>query len=138
VKSRSIVTPTAFRPCAKQASLGCLRLQAAAVRARRWGIGLRRIAKGLNSWRTIAWTLMSAITGAIVWAIAALVGLQLAAEWSVIAFALNYIPFIGLFIATLLPTPFALAGRGRAQRHGDARVRLPVKVAIQSSMRYIV
>ena len=35
--------------------------------------------------------------------------MQLAAEWGVIAFALNYIPFIGPFIATVLPTLFALA-----------------------------
>jgi AI-2 transport protein TqsA len=54
-------------------------------------------------------TLMSAVTGALVWAFAALAGLQYAAEWGVIAFALNYIPFIGPFIATLFPTLFALA-----------------------------
>jgi len=54
-------------------------------------------------------TLMSAITGALVWAFAALAGLQFAAEWGVIAFALNYIPFIGPFIATVFPTLFALA-----------------------------
>jgi AI-2 transport protein TqsA len=54
-------------------------------------------------------TLMSAITGALVWAFAALAGLQFAAEWGVIAFALNYIPFIGPFIATMFPTLFALA-----------------------------
>jgi len=36
-------------------------------------------------------------------------GLQLAAEWGVIAFALNYIPFIGPFIATVFPTLLALA-----------------------------
>jgi AI-2 transport protein TqsA len=38
-----------------------------------------------------------------------LAGLQLAAEWGVIAFALNYIPFIGPFIVTLFPTLYALA-----------------------------
>jgi AI-2 transport protein TqsA len=54
-------------------------------------------------------TLMSAITGALVWTFAALAGLQFAAEWGVIAFALNYIPFIGPFIATMFPTLFALA-----------------------------
>jgi AI-2 transport protein TqsA len=36
-------------------------------------------------------------------------GLQFAAEWGVIAFALNYIPFIGPFVATMLPTVFAMA-----------------------------
>jgi predicted PurR-regulated permease PerM len=52
---------------------------------------------------------MSVTTGLLVWAFAALVGLSLAAEWGVIAFALNYIPFIGPFIATLFPTLFAMA-----------------------------
>jgi len=48
-------------------------------------------------------TLMSLATGALVWAFAAATGLQFAVEWGVIAFALNYIPFIGPFIATLFP-----------------------------------
>jgi predicted PurR-regulated permease PerM len=54
-------------------------------------------------------TLMSVMTGLLVWGFAALIGLPLAAEWGVIAFALNYIPFIGSFIATVLPTLFASA-----------------------------
>lgn len=54
-------------------------------------------------------TQMSAITGMVVWALASVAGLQLAVEWGVIAFALNYIPFIGPFIATVMPTLFALA-----------------------------
>ena len=52
---------------------------------------------------------MSVATGVLVWALASLTGLQFAAEWGVIAFALNYIPFIGPFIATVFPTLFALA-----------------------------
>ena len=54
-------------------------------------------------------TLMSLATGALVWAFAAATGLQFALEWGVIAFALNYIPFIGPFIATLFPTLLAMA-----------------------------
>jgi AI-2 transport protein TqsA len=54
-------------------------------------------------------TLMSVLTGALVWLFALAVGLPLAAEWGVIAFALNYIPFIGPFVATLFPTLFAIA-----------------------------
>jgi predicted PurR-regulated permease PerM len=54
-------------------------------------------------------SLMSVMTGLLVWAFAALSGLPFAAEWGVIAFALNYIPFIGPFIATAFPTLFALA-----------------------------
>ncbi|WP_395336421.1 AI-2E family transporter [Novosphingobium sp. BL-8H] len=53
-------------------------------------------------------TLMSALTGLLVWAFARIVGLPFAAEWGVIAFALNYIPFVGPFIATLLPTLLAM------------------------------
>ncbi len=54
-------------------------------------------------------SLMSVATGVLVWALAYLAGLQLATEWGVIAFALNYIPFIGPFVATVFPTLFALA-----------------------------
>jgi len=54
-------------------------------------------------------TMMSVATGFLVWALAALFGLQFAAEWGIIAFALNYIPFIGPFVATVFPTLYALA-----------------------------
>lgn len=54
-------------------------------------------------------TLMSAMTGLLVWGFARLAGLPLALEWGVIAFALNFIPFIGPFIATVFPTVFAMA-----------------------------
>ena len=49
-------------------------------------------------------TQMSAITGLLVGIFAWIIGLPFAAEWGVIAFVLNYIPFIGPFIATLFPT----------------------------------
>jgi AI-2 transport protein TqsA len=52
---------------------------------------------------------MSVMTGLSVWAFAALYGLELQREWGVIAFILNFIPFIGSFVATLLPTFFAAA-----------------------------
>ena len=54
-------------------------------------------------------TLMSLATGTLVWVFAAATGLQFAVEWGVIAFALNYIPFIGPFIATVFPTLLAMA-----------------------------
>lgn len=54
-------------------------------------------------------TLLSALTGVAVWAFAIAAGLELAMAWGVIAFALNYIPFIGPFVATILPTLFAMA-----------------------------
>lgn len=54
-------------------------------------------------------SLMSVMTGLFVWGFAYAIGLDLALEWGVIAFVLNYIPFIGPFIATVLPTIFAIA-----------------------------
>jgi AI-2 transport protein TqsA len=54
-------------------------------------------------------SLMSVVTGALVWGFISLCGLPLAREWGVIAFALNYIPFIGPLVATVLPTLFAVA-----------------------------
>lgn len=54
-------------------------------------------------------SVMSVMTGVLVTGFAWAVGLPLAAEWGVIAFALNYIPFIGPFVATLAPTLFAFA-----------------------------
>lgn len=54
-------------------------------------------------------TLMSAMTGVTVWAFAHVAGLDLATEWGVIAFVLNYIPFIGPLVATVMPTFLAIA-----------------------------
>ncbi|EKS27822.1 AI-2E family transporter [Afipia felis] len=53
-------------------------------------------------------TLMSVVTGLLVWCFAKVVGLQLAEEWGLIAFSLNYIPFLGPLVATLFPTLFAM------------------------------
>jgi AI-2 transport protein TqsA len=54
-------------------------------------------------------TQMSAVTGLLVGSFAWITGLQFAVEWGMIAFTLNYIPFIGPFIATLFPTLLAMA-----------------------------
>jgi AI-2 transport protein TqsA len=53
-------------------------------------------------------TVVSIGTGVVVWAVTLAAGLELAVAWGVLAFALNYIPFVGPFVATLLPTLFAL------------------------------
>jgi predicted PurR-regulated permease PerM len=52
---------------------------------------------------------MSVVTGVLVWGFISICGLPLAQEWGVIAFAFNYIPFIGPFVATVLPILFAVA-----------------------------
>src|SRR5262245_39216898 len=53
-------------------------------------------------------TVMSVLTGTMIWVVALLAGLELATAWGVIAFVLNYIPFIGPLIATVFPTLFAV------------------------------
>lgn len=70
-------------------------------------------------------TVMSVLTGLAVWAFAKAMGLQLAEEWGVIAFVLNYIPFIGPLIATLFPTVFAVL------QFGTWQVAVTVFVALQ-------
>ena len=54
-------------------------------------------------------SVMSVLTGAVVWGVTLLAGLELATAWGVIAFVLNYIPFIGPLFATVFPTLFAIA-----------------------------
>jgi predicted PurR-regulated permease PerM len=53
-------------------------------------------------------SVMSVLTGIMIWGVALLAGLELATAWGVIAFVLNYIPFIGPLIATIFPTLFAV------------------------------
>ncbi len=60
-------------------------------------------------------TQMSVLTGLVVWGFTLLAGLELATAWGVIAFVLNYIPFIGPLVATVFPTLFALAQVGSWQ-----------------------
>lgn len=57
----------------------------------------------------------SVLTGLATWGFAYAVGLDLAMEWGAIAFALNYIPFIGPLVATVLPSVFAFAQFGTWQ-----------------------
>jgi predicted PurR-regulated permease PerM len=53
-------------------------------------------------------TQMSALTGFAVWGFALVSGLELAPAWGILAFVLNYVPFIGSFVSTLLPSLFAV------------------------------
>jgi AI-2 transport protein TqsA len=54
-------------------------------------------------------TVVSIITGLLVWLTLSAFGLQLAPVFGVMAFLLNFIPSIGSIIATLLPLPIAFA-----------------------------
>lgn len=58
---------------------------------------------------------MSILTGVVVWSFALVAGIELATAWGVIAFVLNYIPFIGPLFATVFPTLFALVQSGSWQ-----------------------
>ncbi len=51
----------------------------------------------------------SVVTGLAMWGFALALNIELATAWGIIGFALNYIPFIGSLIATVLPTLFAAA-----------------------------
>ena len=76
-----------------------------------------------NSQYMVVRTQTSLATGALVGAFAWLTGRQFAAEWGVIAFALNYIPFIGPFVVMLFPT--LLRWRNPPPAGGSGRIRLP-------------
>jgi AI-2 transport protein TqsA len=57
-------------------------------------------------------TLASLLVGLLTWGIAWVAGLELAFAWGTIAFVLNFIPFLGSFIATVLPSLFAVVQFG--------------------------
>jgi AI-2 transport protein TqsA len=54
-------------------------------------------------------TVLSVLTGVAIYLFALIAGLEPAPAWGILGFALNYIPFVGPFIATLLPALFAIA-----------------------------
>ena len=68
----------------------------------------REIGRKLQRFMVVR-SLASVLTGLVVWGFATVAGLELAAAWGAIAFALNYVPFLGPLIATLFPTLFAIA-----------------------------
>ncbi|MDN3568989.1 AI-2E family transporter [Paeniroseomonas aquatica] len=86
---------------------------------------LTRTAARLRAYMLVR-TVMSIATGIAVWGFARLMGLELAAEWGVIAFVLNYIPFIGPLLAILFPTFFA------ALQFGSWQAALTVFVVLQA------
>lgn len=54
-------------------------------------------------------TLLSLLTGLAIWGFALFAGLEPPVAWGMLGFVLNYIPFIGPFVATMLPAMFAVA-----------------------------
>lgn len=77
-------------------------------------VGLTESAAKLRAYMLVR-TGMSVLTGIAVYAFARYMGLDLAAEWGVIAFILNYIPFIGPLVATVFPTAVGLLQFGSWQ-----------------------
>ncbi len=90
--------------------VGAVRAQLAAMGGETAPALLRASARTAQKFRVYmaVRTLMSVVTGLCVWGFARLMGLDLAVEWGVIAFVLNYIPFIGPLVATLFPSLFAI------------------------------
>ncbi len=84
----------------------------------------RESAQKLRTYMAVR-TVMSLGIGIAVWAFARAMGLELALEWGVIAFVLNYIPFLGSLLATLFPTIFAVL------QFGSWQVALTVFAALQ-------
>ena len=76
--------------------------------------GAEKIADKFQKYMVVR-TTMSLLTGVVVWSFALVAGIELATAWGVIAFVLNYIPFIGPFIATVFPTLFVLVQTGSWQ-----------------------
>jgi len=70
-------------------------------------VGTEKIAEKFQKYMVVR-TTMSLLTGVVVWSFALVAGIELATAWGVIAFVLNYIPFLGPLFATLFPTLFAL------------------------------
>jgi AI-2 transport protein TqsA len=53
-------------------------------------------------------SMVSVLTGGLTWGFALVVGLDLAAAWRSLAFALNFIPFVGSILAVIPPVVFAV------------------------------
>jgi AI-2 transport protein TqsA len=67
-----------------------------------------RIAEKIRKYMLIR-TLASVATGVAVFLFTIAVGLDLAIAWGILAFVLNYIPYVGPLIAVILPVIFATA-----------------------------
>ncbi|MCA0871470.1 AI-2E family transporter [Seohaeicola saemankumensis] len=68
---------------------------------------VRHIAEGLQRYVGIK-TFVSALTGALCYAVMKFVGLDFAETWGLLAFALNFIPTLGSAVAVILPAVAAL------------------------------
>jgi AI-2 transport protein TqsA len=74
----------------------------------------RRIGAKFRTYMLVR-TIASLATGLAVWGFARFMGLELAGACGVLAFALNYLPYIGSFIVTVLLPLFAMVQTGSAE-----------------------
>jgi AI-2 transport protein TqsA len=81
-----------------------------------WAFGDDAASRLIAAFREVAWkfrrymlirTAVSILTGLLTWLFALAVGLDLAAVWGGLAFAFNYIPFVGSIAAVIPPVLFA-------------------------------
>ncbi|MBY6242093.1 AI-2E family transporter [Methylosinus sp. Sm6] len=73
-----------------------------------------RIAQKFHRYMLVR-TVASLTTGALVFLFALAIGLERAAAWGVLSFALNYLPYIGSLVVTILPALFAYVQYDSAQ-----------------------
>jgi predicted PurR-regulated permease PerM len=91
------------------------------------------IAKSIRHYLSIK-TLTSLLTGIVLWIVLAIIGVDYAILWGLIAFLLNYIPTIGSFIAAFPAVLFALVQLG----FGGALATLIAFVALNMIIGSIV
>ena len=83
------------------------RLQGLDVKGRTILLIAQRVAVKFRKYMLVR-SLASALTGVLIFAFTLFAGLELATAWGIMAFTLNYIPFIGPLVATILPSLFAV------------------------------
>lgn len=79
--------------------------------ARRIAAALGEISARIGRYLTLK-AFVSAVVGLASWAIMRLVGIDYAEFWAVLIFILNFIPYVGSFIAVLLPVALSLVQFG--------------------------
>jgi len=94
---------------------------------------LNQIGKSIRHYLSIK-TLISIITGALIWLSLVIIGVEYAIVWALIAFLLNYIPTIGSILAGIPAVLFALVQVG----FGGALWTLVVYVTVNTVIGNLV
>jgi AI-2 transport protein TqsA len=103
-----IVIYTAFAMLEKASLVGKLERLAGSARAgERMADALGEISGRIGRYLSLK-SLVSALVGVGSWIIMWLIGIDFAAFWAVLIFVLNFIPYVGSFIAVLLPVTLTL------------------------------